>query len=492
MQEAMSPQPHRATRFFATRFLWASVLAFAVLAVACTNDDTLPSPTASPPVTATPVPTAAASPTTPAPEPTPGAPRPLNTTLRLIDTATGESHMLLDSAELLPGYIDAEFEGDTVRVRIFASSPPQELTFDFAGIELSRQPWDHRGRCLWIDEGASEIDGVPYDINCGHFSPDGSKMLYTVTTGTTEVSAGYVVDVWDTWVFDIDSGERTLLQEGLRHCGGCDGVYGHEWSPTGRWVAFGEYYSGAGGSRIYLADTETGQSRLIQGGGGSEHSMQIPQWSPDGGWILYRSRNAETYAEEVATGRRVRLPEVVFAQFTADGDHVAGQRSGNAAAVPTEMLVVSIETGEVVAELAGHAPAYRHWLADPPLLVEMTPDGPIAFLDGVCDGMVAYHPAITSDALGDHSMCLVQAAAAVLSPDGEQVAFARQVGDSGPVESPAFSGQTLPVWRIEVLNLASGAMLEVTGELISAHAPVAQWDASGRYLLVLAPVYYGL
>ena len=191
MQEAVSPQPPRATRIF-----WASVLAFAafaVLPVACTNDDTLPSPTASPPVTATPAPTVAAAPTTPAP--TPVAPRRLNTTLRLIDTVTGESHMLLDSAELLPGHIDAEFEGETVRVRVFASSPPEEFTFDFGGIELSRQPWEHRGRCLWIDEDASEIDGVPYDVNCGHFSPDGSKMPYTVTTGTTEVSAGYVVVV---------------------------------------------------------------------------------------------------------------------------------------------------------------------------------------------------------------------------------------------------------------------------------------------------------
>ena len=169
-------------------------------------------------------------------------------------------------------------------------------------------------------------------------------------------------------MLDLDSGERTLLQEGLRHCGGCDGVYSHEWSQAGRWVAFGEYYSGAGGSRIYLADTGTGESRLIQGGEGSEHSMQIPQWSPDGEWILYRSRNAETYAEEVATGHRMRLPEIAFAQFTADGGHVAGQPILSGAAVPQETLVITVETGEVVAELAGHAPAYRHWVAVHPSL----------------------------------------------------------------------------------------------------------------------------
>ena len=90
-----------------------------------------------------------------------------------------------------------------------------------------------------------------------------------------EVAVGAAkLPTWDQWALNRHTDERRLLQAGLVHCGGCDGRFGAEWSPSGRFVYYAEY---AQAGRTFLSDLETGTTRVISEG--STLVSAKPSWT---------------------------------------------------------------------------------------------------------------------------------------------------------------------------------------------------------------------
>ncbi len=78
------------------------------------------------------------------------------------------------------------------------------------------------------------------------------------------------------------------------------------WSPDGKKVAFVSFKRGD--ADIYIYDRETGETRLLVGGKGSQSA---PAWSPDGRYIAYSSTlkggNSEIFVIDLQTGKKKRL-----------------------------------------------------------------------------------------------------------------------------------------------------------------------------------------
>src|SRR5690606_23865041 len=134
--------------------------------------------------------------------------------------------------------------------------------------------------CEPVADGGVQIGTLllPEIPGCGTPSPYARYMLYAVPGPPTVLSGGYPVDTWDQWVFDIEAaraGESQLLAEGLVSCGGCDGRFGPQWSPDGRYVLFAETVQDG---RIFLADLETGASEVVAAGTDLHYR---PSWSSD-------------------------------------------------------------------------------------------------------------------------------------------------------------------------------------------------------------------
>lgn len=138
-------------------------------------------------------------------------------------------------------------------------------------------------------------------------SPDGSKVAYWIDedAGTVTVE-----------VADVDTGE-VLARAGRVGLCQCDGGAGFGWSPTGRYLTFGDVRSPLGGddpeAGTYALDTVTGQRTRLAGN----------EWRP-GVWL--------------------------------EDDRYLGEREGWVA-------VLNLPTGEVVREVAPVAPSGSYWIA---------------------------------------------------------------------------------------------------------------------------------
>ena len=240
------------------RFLPALVLlglALTVLA-GCFDDDS-DEPVASPRVTSTPRVTETATPATPPRAPTPTATPPRAPPAS--ETATPAAAptygvwsvdaetlaiAVLHEGEDPAGVFRLTDEGLWLNVwsedRAVRYAPDWRVLeesdqFVVGSVDTPRCEQDERG------DLAARIDGVGYEANCGPFSPDGLKMLYTVEAGP---GAGVPLAEYRAWVLDLEGGSNTELNATLRHCGGCDGIAGPSWSPSGRYLLVGETYTG--------------------------------------------------------------------------------------------------------------------------------------------------------------------------------------------------------------------------------------------------------
>ncbi len=223
-----------------------------VIAGACSRNDSTRSPTAT------------ATPSTP---PTPPPPRdPTRFGVSLIETTPQQVRPLYEGT----GYASVEgFTADGESVWVYLPGQQQSIRFGLDGKEQQRAPGfvSASGRTfptcrnLQGTPPVAEINGRRYEVACGSFSADSARMIYEVQTGTVDVGSGYLVAVRSMWVLDLASGERKKLQDGLRDCGGCDSRVAPAWSRSGRYVIYSEFYSGQGGSRVYLSNLETGDTR---------------------------------------------------------------------------------------------------------------------------------------------------------------------------------------------------------------------------------------
>jgi Tol biopolymer transport system component len=144
---------------------------------------------------------------------------------------------------------------------------------------------------------SNDLNSEPDDVD-----PGGRFLLYSLESEN---------DV-DLWVLDLESGEeRPWLDEPYAERDG-------QFSPDGRWVAYGSEESGP--SEVHVRSFPGGEERFVISGGGG----RTPIWSPDGSELFYYSAQSEITAVPVTwTGGRPVFgrPAPLFRVILRSSDH---------------------------------------------------------------------------------------------------------------------------------------------------------------------------
>jgi Tol biopolymer transport system component len=144
---------------------------------------------------------------------------------------------------------------------------------------------------------SNDLNSEPDDID-----PGGRFILYSLESKH---------DV-DLWVLELESGEeRPWLDEPYAERDG-------QFSPDGRWVAYGSEESGR--SEIHVRSFPGGEERFVVSGSGG----RTPIWSRDGSELFYYSADSEITAVPVAwtDGRPVfGRPAPLFRVILRSSDH---------------------------------------------------------------------------------------------------------------------------------------------------------------------------
>ncbi|MDA1010011.1 MAG: hypothetical protein O2888_00895 [Chloroflexi bacterium] len=348
------------------------------------------------------------------------------------------------------------------------------VRYDLAGNEIERSvdyqatvPGSHR--CTQPDQQVqlALIDEREYEVNCGLFSPNGTHMLYGVDVDGAGVPAGR----YEAWMLTLDSGERTLVTDALRHCGGCGGRVGPAWSPSGRYVLVGETYSGMD-SAMYLHDVETHQTRKVaEGSYVSGMTMQV-RWSPTADSVLAPASSGVITLDHLPDRQVVEFPDIGWpARFDETGRLVyapGGVYTVPADTVRSATTIADAGTGEVLATWEGAPSTWPiergiAWTAEGPAgLLEQAPD---------CEGTLLRHPQLAEP------RCLPAAAGAAFDPAVERVAYAR-----------ATAGQDAATrWEIVLFDIATGDERVLATDATGWQPPLIRWQPDGTHLLVLWP-----
>ena len=220
-----------------------------------------------------------------------------------------------------------------------------------AGKSISNARWSNDGRKLaflyggqiwtadirhgkkgWNLKNMKKISDVANGIGEFKISPDGKKVMYisyiksavkspTDCYSDLDKATAYTTDDlmyrhWDhtvmeiphTFVADIDleegttgapkdilEGEKELYELPTEPFGGLEQL---SWSPDSRYIAYscrklaGKKYAFSTNTEIYIYDVETGQTEMIEMGGGYDTD---PVWSPDGRKLCWISMERDGY-----------------------------------------------------------------------------------------------------------------------------------------------------------------------------------------------------
>ncbi len=475
-------------------------VALLLVASACTGGE-------SPPAAASPVapsPALAAETATPTKRPGPTAtpwvaPRPTRVTqpaptpvpsqftVHLINIATGEVDRLYDSTDRQPFPVP-EFTPDGRGVWVHDIRERRTELFTLDGTPEATLAWGDpeapsAHRCIPTDEdGVVRIDGQRVEAVCGRFSPDGSVMAYELSTDEP-VGRFPGLRSSQQWLFDVGTGERTLVQEGLVPCGGCDGFAGSAWSASGRYYLFLETASGEEQSRVFVTDTTTGSTRVVASGvnarGRSSNGRgDEPVWSPAADTLLLPGPDGGTIAEHLPSGEVLELPDVGWPSvFSDDGRYIVSPRtrrtpSNDTGPGQSETLVVDSASGRTVARLDGARSPSLMWI-DFRVMVAFG-DEPAALVEGAdaCSrGATALHHPLTAGG----TLCLNAVSGATLSPHGDRVAFT------------SVDRRASTVQQVTVLDVASGEeQTFVLPSFVSLGSfSLIRWNDAGTHLLVI-------
>lgn len=473
-----------------------TLLATATLLLAACTSSSDPTPTATPTIEATPTlapsPTATSE-TAPPPEVTPTSTAVVGieapATVWLIDTRTAEVHTLTEDTEHFPWRTEFNADGYAV-VRYADRGEPPHLAFDIEGQPTSEEV--PVAPCTRIDDETITVNGNRIDsergvFNCGLVSPNERWMTYVGQVERDFIGGADRIQSWDQWVLNLETNESRLVQAGLRHCGGCDGVFGPFWSPSGRYLVLPEL----GVGEVYLADMQTETIRPIGGASGSS-ILQRPNWAPGGDRILHPDGTGHTVIEDLETGTRVVLDTLPWpATFDPTGRHIYSPawdtRRDIAAARETTvldattLLEVGIRPGGAPGDLIYGAPGTP---------VMATEGGFVAALEGTsgCRGTALY--AVD----GSLVTCVEQGSGAVFSPDGTRLALAVHTGSTTQsVNGPGFWGITARTFDIVLVDVATGSTeVLATDALSSDAAPLIIWNDEGTHILVRWPASWGI
>jgi WD40 repeat protein/DNA-binding SARP family transcriptional activator len=216
-------------------------------------------------------------------------------------------------------------------------------------------PLDDAGVSIRDVEAGSELrrlDGHDATIVRMAFSPDGSRLAAVAGSGATDKPANGTVPVWD-----VATGELLLVLTGHR-----DEVGEVAFSPDGSRLVTGSRDATA---RVWDATSGEQLKILDPGGGGLIYGTA---YSPDGQFIVTGQLGAvagqlgAVVVWDAETFERLRTVdglEVHAMKFAPDGRLVTTQVYG--------ATILSVESGEVLATLRGHAGSTN--------LVAISPDG---------------------------------------------------------------------------------------------------------------------
>ncbi|MGH2450735.1 MAG: hypothetical protein ACRDGE_05605 [Candidatus Limnocylindria bacterium] len=407
--------------------------------------------------------------------------------VRLIDVDAGSILTLYKSSDNEVFFAGFDETQPGVAIGFWEGRPGSETSqtlvrFTLQGTEIQRGewtgvPWRRGPACRdprWTQEtGPVEVDGEPYeDVRCGPISPDGRWMTYEVPLGEDSLAG------WDQWAVDLETKERRLLQEGLRHCGGCDSRFGPTWSASGRYLYFSDLVSDG---RIFLSDLQEGTTREIVSG--SADSRYEPEWSPVSDVLLYPGSDLRTVLEDLQAGSAIVLEGLPWpAAFDPTGGYVYSPAWGDLPpSAGGSTAIYHIGTGRIVASLPGQPRLLRGPIGGPmrsyttPAVVGVE-GGFVAALEGAsgCGGTAIYSEAAITT-------CVAGATEPQISPDGTKVAVGREVGGA--------------VYEILVIDVATGAELMVIDATLAGDGfsgPIGHarpiWNAEGTHLLVWGPL----
>ena len=210
------------------------------------------------------------------------------------------------------------------------SNDGKKLAFLYGG-----QIWTadiRHGKKGWNLKNMKKISDVANGIGEFKISPDGKKVMYisyiksavkspTDCYSDLDKATAYTTDDlmyrhWDhtvmeiphTFVADIDleegttgapkdilEGEKELYELPTEPFGGLEQL---SWSPDSRYIAYscrklaGKKYAFSTNTEIYIYDVETGQTEMIEMGGGYDTD---PVWSPDGRKLCWISMERDGY-----------------------------------------------------------------------------------------------------------------------------------------------------------------------------------------------------
>lgn len=420
------------------------------LAIACSSEEPVSTPSAAPTrevLAPTPSPSRAATPQGPSPTRTPTL-----RTVWLFDLEAGTRTTLTDELDRPPYELSFEDGAETVRIRYWFDGQRVALGFALDGTLLART--EVVPTCTETRHGA-EIAGRHYvDAACGLISPNERWMTYG--TAVEQPPEALTRGDWDQWVVNLETGESRLLQEGLRHCGGCDGRYAAEWSPSSRFLFFPEWLQSG---RTFLSDILTMTTVEITVGSTEIHRK--PAWSPAEDHLLAYHQDGSTFLHDLSSDVRIKVQMLGdYVRFEANGAYLY-------ASVPDSskegILVYDVKEQRVAATLPGHITFLAFHGVNLPIVG--TDDGFVAAFSegGTCTGVAIYRDELQAGC--------VRGSGPEISPDGRKVAFR--------------SGREIKLFDVE----AGVTTILATG-IEGGENPRIVWNPMSTHLLVLWPGYH--
>ncbi|MCC7365905.1 MAG: hypothetical protein IT303_16185 [Dehalococcoidia bacterium] len=430
-------------------------------------------------------PTGTATPTTPpSPVPsatrsaTPGGMQTVASTVQLVDATTGRATTLYESAT------GAAFDAGFVQGLAYVATAGGRTWFESDGTPATG---GYTPVCQQQVTDVATIGGVRFaGVNCGVFSPDGTRMAYQAITGETTLPSGQVVPEYEMWSVDVAARELRLLQQGLVACGGCDGRFGVRWSNNSRYVVYAE---SGGEQRQFLSDvTVSGATHQL--GTGAEIG-DAPVWSSNSERVVYpvgQHPDRQARIEVVATGETIDVAAAWPVGMDVRGSYLYSPAWGYdpKQTAPQETVLLDNQGSRVLATLPG-APAGDAWNRGSSRPVARAATGYVAALRGApgCDGTTVYIE-------GAQPRCIAGGVAGAVADGGERVAVARLTGTTGPVRGPSFEALSLNLYAVDIVDVATGSVTTVATDLPGWTAPQMTWSGNGERLLILSPTAQGL